>query len=221
MLLCSIDFECLVFFYHFNWFDHSPLSGTHFKPASPLPEFSTTWSDQQLLEAIASGSEPAFNELFRRYWQELYELAWKSLKDDMLAREAVHDVLVEIWQRKGGKPIDNPIAYLKTSVRNRVINAIRNHKNKDFFALFEDIASSPYLADSPVLEKNLGELVFAWIEALPRKRKAIFVRHFFRQLSTREIASELDINQKTVQNQVGRTLEYLRKHFGDLLSLLV
>jgi len=185
-----------------------------------LPEFSHTWSDQQLLEAIASGSEPAFNELFRRYWDELYELAWKSLKDDMLAREVVHDVLVKIWQRKADKPIDNPIAYLKTAVRNRIIDAIKVHKNKHFFELFEEIASSPYVADSPVLEKNLSELVMAWIEALPRKRKAIFVRHFFKQLSTREIANELDINQKTVQNQVGRTLEYLRKHFSDLLSLL-
>lgn len=185
-----------------------------------MPESPHINSDKQLLEAIAAGSESAFNELFRRYWQELYDLAWKSLKDDMEAEDVVHDVLIEIWQRRSILVIDNLPAYLKTAVRNRVINSIKRNRKQAFFEVFEEMARSPYVADNRLLEKDMLELIAVWIEVLPKKRKAVFVRHFYKQLSTREIANELGISQNTVQNQIGTTLDYLRKRFGDLLHLV-
>ncbi len=178
------------------------------------------YTDAQLLGEIATGNEAAFNELFRRYWEELYNLAYRSLKDDIQAQEIVHDVLLEVWQRKTGLQIDNLPAYLKTAIRNRVINFVTRKKNTNFLEVFDMIGSPTYLSDAKLMEKDLLDLLHDWIEVLPEKRKKIFVKHFYDQLTTREIANELNISQKTVQNQVGNTLEFIRQRFGHLLLFI-
>jgi RNA polymerase sigma-70 factor (family 1) len=179
-----------------------------------------SYSDEQLLVLLKSGDEVVFTEIYDRYWELLYNTAYKHLKDEAQCREIVHDVLLDLWQRRASLQINDPQAYMKTAVRFRVINYVTRRQAPAFLELFDTIAASPYQAEHKVLESDLLEMIESWIESLPSKRRTIFIRHFFEQHSVPEIAHEMGISTKTVHNQVGTSLQYLRTRFGHLLSVL-
>lgn len=181
---------------------------------------STSNTDHAILKGIAESNETAFRAIYDKYWETLYRSAFTVIKDQGNAKEVVHDVLLDLWRRRSEVSINNLEAYLKRAVRFRVINFVTRKSSPAFFEVFDNFTASPYMADNKILEEDLMALVISWINILPEKRKQIFVKYFFHQLSTLEISQELGISQKTVQNQIGTSLQMLREKYGDLLLLL-
>lgn len=179
------------------------------------------YSDQQLLERIRNDDVHAFDILFKKYWHVSYNSAYKSLKDPDKCKTIVHDIFLKIWERRHKLEIGNPEAYIKAAVRFRVISCLKRQKEIPFFELFDSIAVSTYSPENHFLEKETILLIESWIKILPLRRREIFIRHFFGQLSTGEIAEEMNISQKTVQNQIVTSFRYLYSRFGHLIYLLL
>ena len=75
-------------------------------------------------------------------------------------------------------------------------------------------------ANDIISDKELKMVAKLWLNALPPKKRAIFILHFQENLSTKEIALKLGISQKTVQNQLGTASNELRDKMIKLLILL-
>lgn len=170
---------------------------------------------------MAAGSEAAFGKLFQRYWEKLYITAGRKLGDTSLGKEVVHDVFLDLWRRRETLAITNLPAYLGKALHYRIINKMVGKKDTFFFDVLENPGASLYAADQALLEKDFTALLSSWIAALPERRREIFVRYYFQHLTTQEIASQLDISQKTVQNQLSIAVQFLRAHFGHLLPVLL
>ncbi|PUZ23853.1 RNA polymerase sigma-70 factor, ECF subfamily [Chitinophaga costaii] len=177
--------------------------------------------DQELIRQMAAGSEAAFGKLFQRYWEKLYITAGRKLGDTSLGKEVVHDVFLDLWRRRETLAITNLPAYLGKALHYRIINKMVGKKDTFFFDVLENPGASLYAADQALLEKDFTALLSSWIAALPERRREIFVRYYFQHLTTQEIASQLDISQKTVQNQLSIAVQFLRAHFGHLLPVLL
>lgn len=169
---------------------------------------------------MAEGSRDAFGKLFQKYWEKLYVSASRKLSDAELAKEVVHDIFLDLWRRRETIQITHLPAYLQKALHYRVINHLLARKDTFFFDVLENPGTSLYEADQQLLEKDLTALISSWVEALPEKRREIFVRHYFQHLTTKEIAEEMNISQKTVQNQLSLSLQFLRTNYGHLLPLL-
>jgi RNA polymerase sigma factor (sigma-70 family) len=178
-------------------------------------------TDQELLGQMAIGSELAFSSLYKRYWEKAYVTAARKLDDKELAKEIVHDIFLDLWRRRQELVITHFSAYLMKAVNFRIINALIQRKDNFFFDILENPQQSFYEADLAIREKELIDLVSSWIEVLPEKRREIFVKHYFQHLTTEEIASSMQISRKTVQNQLSLSIQYLRAHYGHLLSLVI
>jgi RNA polymerase sigma factor (sigma-70 family) len=178
-------------------------------------------TDQELLGQMAIGSELAFSSLYKRYWEKAYVTAARKLDDKELAKEIVHDIFLDLWKRRQELVITHFSAYLNKAVNYRIINVLIQRKDTFFFDILENPQQSFYEADLAIREKELIDLVSSWIEALPEKRREIFVKHYFQHLTTEEIASSMQISRKTVQNQLSLSIQYLRAHYGHLLSLVI
>lgn len=170
---------------------------------------------------MVTGSEQAFSTLYKRYWERAYVTACKKLNDKELAKEIVHDIFLDLWRRRQDLTITHLPAYVNKAVNYRVINALIQKKDTFFFDLLEDPRQSFYAADLATREKDLIDLVSSWIEVLPEKRREIFVKYYFQHLTTEEIAEDMQISRKTVQNQLSLSIQYLRANYGHLLSLLI
>lgn len=180
-----------------------------------------SYTDQQLLSALKLNEEKAFTEIYNRYWEQLYRSAYSKLNDKAPAREIVHDVLIDIWKRRDVLTVDHLPGYLEKAIRFRVINYHNRNKGTHFIDSFQTILYSPFEADSQVNMQDFSKLLDAWIAALPEKRRQIFVKHYFENLSAREIALELNLSTKTVQNNLSITTQQLRTWLSQLMVLMM
>lgn len=181
----------------------------------------TTYDDEALINLLKEDNKQAFTQIYRKYWEPLYNSAYKRLQDPELCKDIVQNVFTDLWNRRGVSNIENLPAYLHTAVRFQVYKqSVKLQPNgSEFLKVFEEMVASPFSSDGLLLEKELVRLVELWIKALPEKRRKIFVMHYYDELSTREISNQLGISQKTVQNQLNTASTYLRARFAHFLSI--
>lgn len=128
--------------------------------------------------------------------------------------------------KKSSLQIDiSPEAYLKRAVVHAAIDHFRKEKRQPT-ASIESLATelgesiSTQNSEKELLTQELDSKIQAAIHTLPPQCRAIFVLNRFEQLSYKEIAEQMQISVKTVENQIGKALKVLRLHLADYLSLL-
>jgi len=160
--------------------------------------------------------------LFRENFLALTGFARKYVKDLDTAKEIVHDVFINLWEKRNKIDSEKPLgSYLFTSVRNRCLNYIRDHKKFDKTG---DITENPgysQLAENndPLEIMELEERINLAIDSLPDKCREIFIMNRFRDLKYAGIAKELDISVKTVEGQMSRALRILREKLATYLPV--
>jgi RNA polymerase sigma-70 factor (ECF subfamily) len=84
-------------------------------------------SDEILLLELQLGSEEAFISIYDRYHRMMYGMAYRYLKIDYLAEDAVQDVMMRIWEKRMTIEIETSFkSYIFTSLRNNILNQIRS-----------------------------------------------------------------------------------------------
>lgn len=178
--------------------------------------------DEELLEKIAEGCQSSFNTLYEKYWEITYASAYKRLKDADMAKDVVQEIFTHIWFKRETLQINNLPAYLYVAVRNRVFKqVVREKLTHPFFAVLETLPSLYQQTDSNLLAKEFFKAYEVLVNTLPAKKQSIFRLRFEQDLSTKEIALQLGLSRKTVQNQLTRAVEYLRGALFYLLILII
>ncbi len=177
-------------------------------------------SDERLLQLMMEGDQSAFSRIYRKHWTTLYNAAYKRLKNHDHCYDVLQNIFIDLWTRREKLRIENLLAYLHGAVRFQVYKiAHQEQRHTTFFDSFENLMISPS-CDEGTLEKELGELINTWIAALPDKRRRIFKMRYEMDLSTNEIATQLNISQKTVQNQLNTASTELRSKLAGLPAIL-
>lgn len=176
-------------------------------------------TDIELVILLREGEEDAFDEIYRRYWKSLFQEARKRLGESEYAEEVVQDVFIDLWVNRSTREINQLYAYLQTAVRYQVFMLYKKHKKLPFFEEpLEHMGFSDDKADSPFCLNELLAGIEVWLAHQPVKRREIFRLRYLEQLSTKEIAEELFIAQKTVQNQLINGQESFRAAVSKLLT---
>ncbi|WP_411274952.1 sigma-70 family RNA polymerase sigma factor [Daejeonella sp.] len=179
-------------------------------------------NDAELLQHMEQGSKHAFNVLYEKYWSQTYSNAYKRLKDDDQAKDVVQEIFTHIWLKKETLHIDNLPAYLNIAVRNRVFKLIEKQKLiHPFFDTLETMPAMYLQADANLLWKEFFRSYEALLTTLPPQRQLIFRLRFQEDLPTKNIATQLGLCRKTVQNQLGKAIEQLRISLLQLLTVLI
>lgn len=168
-------------------------------------------TDQELWLEVKRNNKLAFDELVVRYWKFLYNSAYKRVQSEPVCQDIIQDVFTDLWIRREALDIEHPKAYLHTAVRFQVFKYFSRNKVSDgFLGLFDGLTDRTTEADAWLKYKELKDLLQAWINTLPAKRREIYRLYYEEELSTKEIAGELSISQKTVQNQLNTALKSLK-----------
>ena len=176
--------------------------------------------DKILLQRVAEGSKPAFDQLFEKYWQQAYSSAYKRLKNHDDAKDIVQDIFTHIWLKRQTICIENLPAYLHVAIRNKVIKfALKQKPAHSFFDLLDHASEKNLDADTLLLWKDFIKSYEALLKTLPPKRQMIFRLHYEENLSTKTISRQMGINRKTVQNQLGKAVETLKVSLLRMLTV--
>lgn len=175
--------------------------------------------DEALLAALQTGSEQAFDAIFRVYYAPLVGTATALLGDRDLAEEVVQDVMLELWRRRAGIVIEITLrAYLHRAVRNRALNLIRHESIvRRTRPLVVDEHQPPVPADRAATEHEIDAAFARALEELPPRCREVFELSRLQGLRYAEIASALGISIKTVEAQMGKALRIVRARLAPWL----
>lgn len=181
-----------------------------------------TYKDEELLQLLRGGDQSAFDALYNRYWQSLYNEAGKRLADAQLAEELVQDVFISLWQRRQSLEIENIAAYLFTAIRYKVLNALTRSPLPTFFLEpFETILADQQSPELLLAAKELMELAYSYADTLSGRKKEIYLLYLHNKCSPSEIATQLGISVKTVQNQLSTILQGFRSQAAPLIIIFI
>jgi RNA polymerase sigma-70 factor (family 1) len=171
------------------------------------------YSDLQLSQMLTDGDDLAYEEIYSRYWQAIYVIACNRLHNSESAQDLVHDTFAALWLNRGKVTIENLKSYLAIAIKYRVFEYVRREKLQ--FGYAQNTAGkfelNQHAIDETLHLKHILRLLQKEIENLPEKCKLVFKYSREQHKSTAEIAEELNISKSTVENQLNKALNRLRK----------
>ncbi|WPU92709.1 RNA polymerase sigma-70 factor [Mucilaginibacter sabulilitoris] len=181
-------------------------------------------SDDELWNAIRCDNELAFTALFDRYWVRLYKAAHRYLKDHEAAEEVVHDVFLNIWNRRHQLEIESFPNFLLTATRYQVYNRMRSAKSPIVLTA-SDVELNELLdhniGEDHIKDQELQQELDQYLDQLPKRCQEIFYMSRINHLSNQEIAGKLGISKRTVENQITVALKHLRTCFKHMSTIII
>lgn len=176
------------------------------------------------ISLINAGDETVFEKLFKQYFKVLQNYAFTILNDLDIAEEMVQNVFLKVWEKREKLPSDISIkAYLYKSVYHESLNWLRHEKVKSsyqkhtLYIMKDEVNNATDQLKLKQLQNHLKEA----LNELPQQCRTIFQMSRFEELRYREIANELGISVKTVENQMGKALKLMRTKLIDFLPMLL
>jgi RNA polymerase sigma-70 factor (family 1) len=181
-------------------------------------------SDQQNWQLISQGDKKAYEQVFMTWYQPLCNYACSIIKDIDEAEEVVQNVFFNIWNKRENLQISTSIkSYVYRAVHNDCLNKIKHGKVRTVYADdYRSTMSGGFHDSAQLLDaKELGKQINEAIAGLPEQCGLVFRLSRFENLKYSEIAEQLDISIKTVENHMGKALKILREQLKDYLPLVM
>jgi RNA polymerase sigma-70 factor (ECF subfamily) len=177
------------------------------------------------IKSLSAGSEQEFERLFKDHFKSLYAYAFTILKNEAIAEETVQHVFYKVWEKKIPGTIQTSLkAYLYKAVYHESLNYLKHQKIKAQYQLHVMHQSKNQVdqgASRKMMLKELEEKLRDAMNALPQQCRTIFQMSRFDGLKYQEIADQLGISVKTVENQMGKALKQLRVKLIDYLPVFI
>ena len=156
-------------------------------------------------------NKSAFKQLFVEYYNPLANFA-KNIVGEKDAEDVVQDVFLKIWHQKSELLMKSPKSFLFRAVYNKCIEKIRRRQiESDYLSSLKISKNTEGILDEVADTFMLKEKINKSLQQLPPKTREVFVMAKINGLTYREIADELDISVKTVENHMSKAFKQLRE----------
>ena len=178
---------------------------------SPKKSIDSIVTGNDLFLLIQQGDKDIFTDFYSSNFRKLILVADRYLKDTAAAEEVVQDIFLKIWEdRHSLESIKSIKAYLYRRVVNSSINYVNRQKNLERHHLQIAEQLSEEMIDTDDERNELIVLLYQEIEFLPEKCQLVFKLSRLEGLKYRDIAAQLNLSEKTVENHMGNALKILR-----------
>jgi RNA polymerase sigma factor (sigma-70 family) len=197
------------------------------KDISNNQTFIETNVEELLWQQMRQGSHAAYKKLYIAYVDELYRYGSMVIREKSLVEDTIHDVFSDIWSsRVNLGEVSSVRLYLFSSFKRRLLRKIKMERRWQFVQdkikeLSFEIAPSFLDEQFENLDhKMLALKMQKYVEHLsPRQREVIYLR-FYQNLSYKEIASLLHLDQKYTYNLASKAFQMLREVIFKTITTL-
>ena len=176
-------------------------------------------SDEALVALVVRGDEGALAELYDRVGRVAYGLAFKVLRDDRLAEDAVQEAFLTVWRTAAGFRADIAKAstWILTLVHRRAVDIVRREERRRADPL-DDLDRDAGTSESAEDEAWLGferRRVQRAMQRLPYAQREAIELAYYGGFSQSELAERLGLPLGTIKSRMFAGLARLRELLDD------
>lgn len=172
------------------------------------------YSDAQLCRLLTQNNHNAFTIIFNKYKNQLASNLYKLLRSEEIAQDILQDSFVALWENRQHLDETKSLkSFLFTIAANKTKNAFRRAATD---SNYKNMLSNFYQEDyNPILDniyknENL-QLLNQLLDKLSPQQKTIIELAKIEQKSHKEIASQLNISEQTVNSHIRDANKTLKK----------
>ena len=169
-------------------------------------------------ERLNNDDRGVIDEIYEFYHARLFRFAFAYLKNEDDAYDIVQEVFIKLWENRLQLKNTNFDAFLFTVTKNAVLSVFRKKATEQKYLSEcvvceeDDPDKIENELDYTLLKNRINNLV----DKLPPKRKEVFLLSRENGLSNKEIAIAKGISEKTVEDHLTKSLNFLRQHFDTI-----
>jgi RNA polymerase sigma-70 factor (ECF subfamily) len=180
---------------------------------------------EDIIHRLKKDDKSAVDELFSYYYPRLYHFSKSILKIETEIDDILQEVFVKIWlNRQKINNVETFNSYIFTITKNEVLNLIRSNLRDQTFKneLFFRSVAEEYQTSDQVEFNEIETRINQIVTDLPEKRQQVFILSRMEGLSNKEIAQQLNISEKTVEDHITHAIKHIKSslHEMGILSLL-
>jgi RNA polymerase sigma factor (sigma-70 family) len=170
-------------------------------------------SDEEILDAIASGDDAALAALYDRFGRVAYGLAYRILRDQALAEDAVQEAFLAVWRSADTyrRERAKPATWILTLVHRRAVDLVRReHRRRS-----EPLEEMPEAVGDAVAEevdiRERRATVQAALAQLPEDQRQALELAYYGGYTQSELAERLGVPLGTIKSRMFAGLARLRE----------
>lgn len=177
---------------------------------------------EDIIRRLAEGDHEAFRSVFKMFYPKVYAFASGFTKNADDAEDVAQTVFIRLWMRREQlAKVGKFDSYLYVITKNIVLNSIAAKKgySVDLSCVRNLYAKSPS-AQENIEAEDLRLLVDLIVSNMPQQRQTVYRMSREEGLTNDEIAQQLGIQKKTVENHLNLALKEIRNSLSMAIFLL-
>lgn len=173
-------------------------------------------TDIELWQGLKEENKAALEQLFLRYYDDLFRYAVKFCGDEFVAEDHIQELFLRIWKRRDNLgQVTGVKTYLWTALRRSLIiyQRKRQRESQAFISNGREEAHMEFAVEEVIIQKEEDQekseaLKQALNELSPRQREIIYLR-YYHGMSYKEVEAITSLKYQTLRNHVYEALKVL------------
>ncbi len=172
------------------------------------------FDDRSVFIRIQQSDEKAFREVYEYYWDRLLAFTYNRLYDLQASEEVVQETFLYLWEKRTDIHIKTSLSsWLFGAAKHNVLNVMRSGKVRRVYAEdFKKFTSIHFDNSNEEYQdiKEIERMIEKSLAQLPGKCQTVYRMSRQEHISNKDIAEQLNISKKTVENYLTMALKHLR-----------
>src|SRR5437763_7218497 len=174
-------------------------------------------SDEAVLALIARADDHALAELYRRFGRLAYGLAFRILRDDALAQDAVQEAFLGAWRAASRFTAERakPSTWLLTLVHRRAVDLVRREERRRTEPLQPDTEPVGTEATDEAEVATQRQTIRQALRQLPAEQREAIELAYYGGYTQSELDERIDQPLGTIKSRMFTGLARLRETLGE------
>lgn len=178
--------------------------------------------NRDMMETLAAGNHEVFQRVFSMFQPKVHAFAFGLIKNATDADDITQLVFIKLWTNHAKlSEVENLDAYIFGITKNTVLNFIAKNRQPEIdLDCLRETRATGATPQEQIEASDLKLLIDMVVEQMPAQRQTVYRLSREEGLSNDEIAQQLGIQKKTVENHLNLALGEIREMLKILIFVL-
>lgn len=161
------------------------------------------------------GDADAFRQIYEAYQKQVYTFAYYLTKSQADAEEAVQEVFVRLWEKRGLLTEDTKLlAYIKAMAQNHITNTFRKAARDSSYReqIYRNMAALQQVTAGELMGVRISKIYQEALMNLSPQKRIIFILSRHEEMAYEEIAELLGLSKNTIRNHMTEAIRSVRDY---------